>query len=169
MKWNPFTLDEVKEILPKTDTWFVDGGESLDLFLGRKTRTHEDLDIGILSTDVKWILNTLVSEGFEVLIANRNLSKLDLENIDISDYNYWVSDGSSYKLQVLVYRVDGNDVYFRRNAEIRWPLSNFILEKEGVRIINPLVAYAFKVTTSGPEVKDLQDISELTGWLYLNG
>src|SRR5690348_7257001 len=39
--------------------WFVSGGWAIDLFLGRVTREHEDIEVGILRSqqkDARWLL-----------------------------------------------------------------------------------------------------------------
>ncbi len=162
--WKPFTLNELHTALGDCSGWFVDGGEALDLFLGQKTREHGDLDIGVLTSFVPEVLSKLTQQGFQVFIANRQLQPLATE-INPQDYNYWISDGQHYKLQILVYAVQDERVYFRRNPEISWPLEELILEKNGIELINPLVSYAFKVTCSAPQPKDLQDIAQLSHWV----
>lgn len=161
MNWSPFTLDEVNRLLQRNTGWFIDGGTSLDLFLGYKSRNHEDLDIGVFSSEIEAVLEKIEFAGFEVYVANRDLVAYDSNNFIASDYNYWVSDGEQYKLQILVYKQNGDNIIFRRNPTVSWPISRMILKINDLPVIHPLVTYAFKVTTCEPQEKDLQDIAVL--------
>lgn len=49
--WAPWTPEEAAGVLKGVDApWCVVGGWAIDLFLGRKTREHEDLEIAIPRT-----------------------------------------------------------------------------------------------------------------------
>jgi hypothetical protein len=168
MNWNPYTVKELTETLEGIDGWFLDGGHALDVFLGKVTRTHHDIDIGVFSSQVEPFLENILEKGLDVYVANRNLVKLNPLGFKETDYNYWVSDESGYRFQVLVYAVDEDFVHFRRNNGITWPKSEFLIRKNGVAVVNPLVSYAFKVTTKSVESKDIHDIAQLTAWLMNN-
>lgn len=161
MEWNPFTLAELEDVLEDNSNWFLDGGHSLDVFLGRKTRDHADIDIGVFSTDTKQLLSQLTQQGFNVLIANRNLTPYSESELQCADYNYWIADSTGYRLQILVYNLENDRVLFRRNKRISWPKADFTLKIKQWRIANPLVTYAFKITNIDPLQKDMQDIDTL--------
>jgi len=165
LNWNPFSITEVVQLLEPFTGWFIDGGVSLDLFLGRTTREHDDLDIGVFSTHARTLLTELCKAGYNIYIANKKLAAYQDQHFSPSDYNYWVSDGSDFKLQVLAYPVESGNVRFRRNDPVCWPIDHFVVHRNGVPIINPLVSYAFKVTTREPQEKDLNDIRELMSWV----
>lgn len=158
MHWKPFDLNEIQEVLNGFDRWFLDGGLSLDHFLGRSTRSHSDIDIGVLSEDKDDLLSILLKRKFHVLDACAGLQPITSVARQESSYNYWISDGEHYKVQVLVYSTDGDRVIFRRNPSVTWPKDSFILAKDGLRIVNPLVTYAFKITAKSVEPKDLADV-----------
>ena len=82
--------------------------------------------------------------------------------------NYWVSDDEHFKVQVLVYELQGDRVSFRRNPEVTWPLNTFTFQRNALRIVNPLVPYAFKVTNKSIEPKDLLDVSNLLNSIARN-
>lgn len=161
MNWKPFTIDELQKLLVGFDRWFLDGGVALDHFLGRSTRAHGDLDIGIFSEDADALLTFLINGGLEVYDASSGLERVTSPSYREQSYNYWVSDRKHYKVQVLVYNAEGRHVVFRRNPEVKWPRQAFILMKGQLHLVNPLVIYAFKVTTKSIEQKDLTDIASL--------
>ena len=45
---------------------------------------------------------------------------------------------------------------------------SFLIAKGSIEVVNPLVTYAFKVTTSSVQEKDLIDISMLAKWVGEN-
>lgn len=84
------------------------------------------------------------------------------------NYNYWVSDGGGYRFQVLIYNLNNGFVSFRRSRDVTWPVSSFLVFKDGIKVVNPLITYAFKVTTKPVQEKDLFDISILLDWVKEN-
>ena len=45
--------------------WFVAGGWAVDLFLGRETRAHEDIEVSIFRRDQEHIHHRLMAMGME--------------------------------------------------------------------------------------------------------
>lgn len=168
MNWKPFTINELRKRLGQFDRWFLDGGLALDHYLGRSTRVHGDIDIGVLSTDTEALLATFIDGGLEVYDANCGLDRVTLARHREQSYNYWISDGDHYKVQILVYKEEGNHVVFRRSPAIKWPIESFTLTKGELRVVNPLVIYAFKITAKSVEQKDLTDITNLLNLMRPN-
>ena len=166
MNWNPYSIIELSKKLAGTTDWFLDGGYSLELFLEKTSRYHGDIDIGVFSQNTKKLLKYIEGLGLQVYVASKGgVEKYNEYHFTESNFNYWVSDGEFYRFQILVYELKSGRVSFRRNKEISWPESSFIIEKNDIRMVNPLVTYAFKVTTSSVEGKDLSDISLFSNWM----
>src|SRR5215468_9046114 len=50
--WQPWQPEDVARFFaPLTVPWWIAGGWAIDLFLGRQTREHEDLDVQVLRRD----------------------------------------------------------------------------------------------------------------------
>ena len=50
--WVPLDPVEVRRVMTGYDRpWWIAGGWALDMFLGRKTREHGDVDVGVLRSD----------------------------------------------------------------------------------------------------------------------
>jgi hypothetical protein len=49
--------------------WSICGGAAIDLFLGKKTRVHKDLDIAVFWEDRNSIIELMLSSGWRVLEA----------------------------------------------------------------------------------------------------
>src|SRR6516225_5374105 len=61
-KWNPFSVDEVRKLFKTVpEKFYISGGLAIDLFLGYKTREHEDIDISIRRSDQNLFQNILAS------------------------------------------------------------------------------------------------------------
>ena len=160
MKWKPFNTSELRECLSEFEGWFLDGGHALDLFAGVKTRDHEDIDVGIFSDKLDHLISHLQVRGFEIFKADGSLKIVKSIDNDFF-HSYWVSDQKAYKFQILVYKKLNGSVVFRRNADISWPEESFLLFKNGLSFVNPLVIYTFKITAKEFRQKDPLDINTL--------
>jgi len=50
--WSPLSVDELAEVFGGMPVpWWIAGGWALDLFVGRTTRAHEDIDVLIVRRD----------------------------------------------------------------------------------------------------------------------
>jgi hypothetical protein len=165
MNWKPYTLDELCKSLNGLTDWFLDGGYSLELFLGEAKRSHGDIDIGVYACDAKAFLQALVDREYGVHIANKELALFNQFQFCTDDYNYWIYDKNGYRFQLLVYEVENGKVHFRRNKGVSFPQDSFLITINGIAVINPLVTFAFKVTTKSIEQKDLADIALLSRWV----
>ena len=68
-EWEPLGPDDAAGLLRELDApWWIAGGWSLDLFLGRKLRAHKDLDIALLRRDQRVLYDTL--RGWELAVAH---------------------------------------------------------------------------------------------------
>jgi len=168
MIWKPYSLNEVISLLSGFQDWFLVGGESIDIYLNRRTREHMDIDVGVLSCHAADLILILQQQGLQVFSAtDGNLNEFKDSDLKNGKHNFWISDDLDFKVQVLVYSVINDNVVFHRNPDIKWNIDSFIVEKNGIRILNPLVTFAFKVTTKNVQDKDLVDIKNLMKSLNL--
>lgn len=162
MEWQPYTLQQAKSVLDPSLPWFLDGGEAIDWYLGQQTRQHDDLDIGITNMHALQLLNHLVSQDLQVFNASKGqFTTFEQDDIAKGAYNFWVSDREAYRLQILVYYVQGGLALFRRNKQITWPVESLAVHVRGEKILNPTISLMFKVTSSHLKTKDLSDIQHL--------
>ena len=146
--------------------WFVAGGWAIDLFLGKETRTHEDIEIAIFRKDQIALQNYLngwhlqkVENG--VLSNWRQGDFLELPIFEIHCFN---EAGELQFLEVLLNETNGNEWIFRRNKSITKPLSKLHLKSNsGIKILCPEVVLLFK--SKNPRAKDEQDFLTVVGHL----
>lgn len=67
--WVPLDPVEVRRVMAGFDRpWWIAGGWALDMFLGRKTREHEDIDVELLRSDQQAIQSHL--RDWELYLAS---------------------------------------------------------------------------------------------------
>ncbi|MFT4100795.1 MAG: hypothetical protein QM674_07115 [Burkholderiaceae bacterium] len=67
-RWDPASPGDAAAWLANVAApWWIAGGWAIDMFLDRETRSHKDLDVGILRRDVGEVLGSI--PGFEVFEA----------------------------------------------------------------------------------------------------
>jgi hypothetical protein len=142
MAWTPA---EVTRRLAGTDvSWCVTAGWAVDLFVGRETRTHEDLEIAIPAAswpDVRRELSTL---DFVVPAAGQ-LWPLNSANLDAQIQTWGRDDSGVFRLDVFREPHDGGTWICRRDARLTRPYSALIrMTQDGIPFMAPEVVLLFK-------------------------
>jgi hypothetical protein len=142
---------KVLELLAGFDkAWFVAGGWAIDLFIGRVTRTHEDIEIAILRQDQLALQSYLTGWKFEKVIPGQKMRRekwnqqewLALPVHEIHARNA-ASDPSA--LEILLNESSVDEWKFRRNLKITRPLSMIGLRsKDGIPYLNPEIVLLYK-------------------------
>jgi hypothetical protein len=106
--------------------WWVAGGWALDLHLGRVTRAHTDLDIGIFRRDAAKVLAAL--PGWEIFEArNGSLTQLPEGRAPRAEVNsLWCrrANAEQWALELMLDECDGESWVFRRDVRITRPLAS---------------------------------------------
>jgi len=133
--------------------WWVAGGWALDLFLGRQTREHRDLDIGILRRDAVQFLEIL--HFWEVFDAKDGaLSRLGEGLAPRAEVNsLWCRPigTSRWAMEVLLDASDQDFWVFRRHAQVRRPFAEVVRrDLQGVPYLAPEVQLLYKARSMRP-------------------
>lgn len=105
-RWEPLTPEQVRDLLRDVKVpWFVAGGWALDLFLGRATRAHSDIDIAVFRADLDAVKNALRGWEFE-------------ENQDQHSIRSRERGKEAWQLEILVEEREGDRWVYRRNKDI---------------------------------------------------
>ena len=158
-RWDAWSPAEVAERLEGVDaTWYVLAGWALDLFQGRQTREHEDLEIGIPEGDFGAIREALVELELFVVGGRRawppNASALAAHR------QTWAREPESgrWRVDVIRERWDGNMWVCGLDPRIRVPGNNLISRtSDGIPYIQPEIALLFKARA--PRPKDEADFA----------
>ena len=159
--WSPLTPQQVAALFQAfSGPWWVAGGWAIDLFIGRQTRPHEDIDIAVLRCDQHvvhdalpgWVLYAVDPPG--TLRPWRRT-----ETLPLSVNNIWCrpSPDEPWGLQVLLENADGDRWCYRRDARITRPVASLGEERDGVPAISPEVQLLYK--SKGLRPRDEHDFS----------
>lgn len=139
--------------------WFVAGGWGVDLFLGRATRVHEDIEIAILRRDQEalwrhfsgWGLEKVVPQGGGSHPWNGEWLAPPIHEIHVKR-----TEGEVPRLEILIDEAWGDTWRFRRNLAVTRPLAELGLHSpEGIPFLAPEVVLLYKAKNSRPH--DEQD------------
>ncbi len=140
--------------------WWIAGGWALDLFIGRQTRDHGDLDVEVLRRDqtevqrflVGWDLHTAASGVLRPWPPGERLG----DEID----SIWCrpTPEAPWALQVMFARARGGDWVYRRQMEITRPLGETRLRTpDGLPFLAPEIQLLYK--SKAPRPKDETDFA----------
>lgn len=121
-KWEPLSIHEVAELLSGLSVpWWIAGGYAIDLFVGRETRLHGDMDVLIRRDDQ--------------LEVQRYLSGWDLHKTQQPGLKPWPigefqdrpfddiwcrrKEDSPWQFQLMLLDTDGDQWVFKRDPTIR--------------------------------------------------
>ena len=143
--------DHFKEIIPVTELfnsfprpWCICGAWALDLFLGYKTREHDDVEIFTLRKDQ--------------LILHKHLHDWNLYYIKEGEKNLWPTgqylqppvhelwaNKEPQNFEILLNEIDLDSWIYRRNYSILFPLSKLILKSNSdIPFLNPSIVLLYK-------------------------
>jgi hypothetical protein len=144
--WGAWHPAEAARRLAGVDVpWAVIGGWSLDLFRGRQTREHEDLEIAIPEPGFRAVREAFADHEVYAIIDGQ-LSAIDEASLAES-HQTWVRDpvSGSWRMDVVREQWDGDTWICRRDPRIRRPGSEVITHTaDGIPYQRPEVALLFK-------------------------
>ncbi|MBA2424369.1 MAG: hypothetical protein H0W35_01145 [Actinobacteria bacterium] len=144
--WNAWHPSEAARHLARVDAaWYVTAGWALDLFQGRQTRDHDDIEIAVPAHGFPDVRRAL--SEFELYAIEDGLAHpLTPETLAIS-HQTWVREPATglWRLDVLREPWDGNTWIFRRDSRIRLPRTRVIAYTEdGIPYAHPEIALLYK-------------------------
>jgi hypothetical protein len=145
--WSGLTPDGVAALLAKFDRpWWIAGGWAVDLFLGRQTREHADIDVAMLRGDEVALPRVLA--GWEIKVAHDGaLEPWDGSSLVAPRHQLWARRDAAgpWDLEVLLEDHDGGHWHCRRDSRVRLPLDRFGRSTAaGVGYVRPEVALLYK-------------------------
>jgi hypothetical protein len=122
--------------------WWIAGGWALDLFLGRQSRPHQDLDVGILRRDAPQVLAALSS--WEIFEARDGLlTRLHAGMAPAARVNsLWCrpADAGDWMFELMLDDSEDDRWVFRRDRRIQRPLALTLRrDRAGIPFLAPEV------------------------------
>jgi hypothetical protein len=138
--------------------WFIAGGWAIDLYTGKETRRHEDIEIAIFRKDQIALQNYL--DGWVLKKAvNGTLSEWkpgERLELPIHEIHCFKQLDEKPVFEVLLNESDGNEWMFRRNDKVRMPLPKLsLMSNLGMKFLRPEIVLLYK--SKNPRPKDEQD------------
>ncbi|MEX0884908.1 MAG: hypothetical protein WD009_00575 [Phycisphaeraceae bacterium] len=166
--WQPLSVAEVTSVMRQSKgPWWIAGGWAIDLFLGRQTRPHGDMDVLILRRDQLAVQRHL--NGWHLYKTKQPTpSSLgpwsDGEYLprDTGIFDIWVKQelGGPWRLQLMLMESDLDRWVFRRDERIGetvdalgWHTS------DGTPVLRPEIQLLYKGKLEGRRDKDDADFA----------
>jgi hypothetical protein len=139
--------------------WYVAAGWALDLFRGRQTRKHGDIEIAIPAARFPELRGLFTGYAFDAAGGGRIWENASPEAL-ANTHQTWLRDPTTghYLLDVLREPHDGDTWICRRDQTIRLPYSDIIRHTaDGIPYLAPELVLLFKAKNARP--KDQADFN----------
>jgi hypothetical protein len=135
--------------------WVFCGGWAIDLFLGRQTRAHKDVDIAVGRRDQLALQAYLTARGWRLQVAHGGELR-DWpagEYLELPRHGIWCRHPAAdpHFLEVLLDEID-DSFRFRRDQTVTRALDEaFVQSPGGLPILAPEVVLLYKSRSPGPD------------------
>jgi len=146
VEWKPLVPADAARLMRGYERpWWVGGGWALDLFLGRTTRPHGDLDVVVLRDDQEWLRRHFAD--WDVHVAHQgSLTPWHGERLELPLHGLWARtdrDGP-WELELLLMESDSERWLFRRDPRIALPLERVGLRGREIPYLAPEIPLLYK-------------------------
>lgn len=167
-RWQPWRPREVAALFASLRApWWIAGGWAIDLFLGRQTREHEDIDVQILRRDQHavralfgaWDVQAALPPPRDETWPFRPWT-LD-EPLDLAIHDVWLRPTATepWALQLMVADSHAERWLFRRMPTIGRPIETIgDVTVEGIPYLAPEIQLLYKA--KGRRLKDEADFKQ---------
>ncbi|MER7282831.1 hypothetical protein ABT369_51245 [Dactylosporangium sp. NPDC000244] len=161
-RWSScWTPAEVAQHLAGTATpWCVAAGWALDLFLGRQTREHGDIEIAIPAAGFPEVRDRFPGYAFDTVASGRIWENATPDEL-AATHQTWLRDPATgnYLLDVFREPHDDDTWICRRDETIRLPYRDIVLHtRDGIPYLTPELVLLFKAKHA--RGKDQADFDE---------
>lgn len=160
-RWEAFEPREMAGLLADFGyPWWIAGGWAIDLFVGRTTREHDDLDIELPRNGLVGL--AMMLDGWDLPFAHSGslYPWRPPEPVPDEMHGLWCrpDPGSPWRFQILLARVDDGVWRFRRDQRISRRIDDVgFRAADGLPIIAPEIQLLYKA--SGQRPKDEHDLA----------
>ncbi|MEB7784250.1 nucleotidyltransferase domain-containing protein [Mammaliicoccus sciuri] len=136
--------------------WFIAGGWALDLYVGKKTRHHEDIEIGIFRNDQLYLKNYFKGWKFKKVV-NGQFYEWGDEFLELPIHEvYIINKDTDVYIEILLNEFKNNEWIYRRDIRISKYLNDtYSYNDLGIPYLNPEIVLLFK--SKNTRKKDNQD------------
>jgi hypothetical protein len=139
-----------------TRPWAFCGGWAIDLFLGRQTRAHKDVDVAIARRDQIAVQAYLMARGWHLQVAHEGVltAWATGDYLKLPRHGIWCRNPEAEPdfLEVLLNEIDDQAFRFRRDQGVTCPLDRaFIRAPNGLPILAPEIVLLYKSSRLEPD------------------
>lgn len=133
--------------------WCVVGGWAIDLFLGRQTRPHGDLEIAVVKSDLPAVRAHLAGYRFHAVGDGEVRALAPGEPPPPEKHQTWVLDEvvQLWRVDVMQEPGDRETWVFRRDQRIAAPRAQMIALNDGVPYLRPEGSLLYKAKAQRPK------------------
>ena len=146
--WDPWHPRDFAARMGGADfPWYVAAGWAIDLFLGTRTRDHEDLEIAVPSSFFGTLPPRFPEMDFWVPQGEFQLARMTTETLAGESHQTWAYERAAQVWRFDVFREphEGDTWICRRDESIRRPYSQIIgVTADGIPYLMPEVCLLFK-------------------------
>ena len=138
--------------------WWVGGGWAIDLFLGRTTREHDDVDVVVLRDEQQLVRAHFA--GWDLQVAHQGtLRQWHGERLELPIHVIWCrpDPGSPWQLELLLMEVAAGRWHYRRDPQITLELERVGLVRNGIPYLVPEIPLLYK--SKEPRERDEADLA----------
>ena len=152
--------------------WYVSGGWAIDALVGRATRPHEDVEIGIARQDQGYLHRHLATWQLYKVVHNTRRNDADLipwepeERFELPVHQIVAHcpGATPPEFEFFLNEVWENEWQFRKERSIRRPLTESYLQTvQDIPVLAPELQLLYKATLHRP--KDEHDFRTALGYL----
>ncbi|HEV8158233.1 MAG TPA: hypothetical protein VGP58_04335 [Pyrinomonadaceae bacterium] len=158
-------VDVMRDFKPN---WFVAGGWAIDLFLGKETRAHSDIEIAVFRKDQAALHNYFKSWNLQKTVNGKLVVWHQEEwlTLPTHEIHCFKETAKPPKIEILLNESNETEWIYRRNQQIRRSLAKIGLRSiEGITFLCPEIVLLYK--SKSPKPKDEQDFQAVVGHLKL--
>ncbi len=165
-RWEPLTPQQVAERLAQLAIpWWIAGGWALDLFIGRQTRAHDDIEIAAYRADLHELRSHLGGWDFSVA-AGGTLAPWRDGAFPETAHIVWARErgNEAWQLEILVEERHGDRWVYRRHPSIGLHARDIgRVTVDGIPYLRPEIQLLYKSKAARP--RDETDFITVLPWL----
>jgi len=156
--WQAWDPRGIATVLSGVDVpWYVAGGWAVDLWLGRISRPHEDLEIAVPRRLYQPVRARLRDRGLDLYEAHSGEVTPLPDGVEPREEvrQIWCCADGAWRTDVMLEQGDGETWISHRDPRVAMPLTDVIAYADGIPYLRPELALFFKAKHARP--KDQQD------------